>query len=204
MNCRFWPEISFCLDEIEKQKNLINKTSINLETLTSVREQINHLVEQLKISFEQELDTHFSSLLLFAIVAYIDEDVQRHILETGQGNWAPLQKDYYGAYNAGELFYETVDKILDDPKIPSIVLEVYYFVLKKGFQGKYRDSKTHIQKYLDILKDAIPVTTPKTINNSGKGDANQKKKIKKWHYYVGAGAATVCLFITLYVTTNMS
>ena len=203
MNCQFWPEISFCLNEVETERLRLTKSSMNLDTLTAAREKINYQVDQLRLSFEQALDKNFASLALFAIVAYIDEEVQRHVLETGQGNWAPLQKDFYGAYNAGELFYETIDKIIDDPQVPPIVPQLFYFILKKGFQGKYRDSKTHIEKYLDILKSKIPVTTPsKTMGSTVERHADIKRRFKKWHYYTGVGIATACLLITLYISSS--
>lgn len=204
MNCQFWPEISFCLDEVEKEKKTLRREDLNLDMMTAVRENINHRLEQLRLSFEHPLEKQFASLALFAIVAYIDEDIQRQLVETKKGNWAPLQKDFYGAYNAGELFYETIDKIIDDPQVPPIVLEVFYFILNKGFLGKYRDSKTHISKYLDLLKDKIPVVAPEQKGAQGSQEMETKKhRFKKWHYYACAGALSVCLLLVLYITSSL-
>ena len=203
-NYHLWPEISSCLNHIENEKRKLTKETVNLDTLTAVREGISQHVEQLQLSFEQELDKHFASLSIFAIVAYIDEKLQRHVLDLRQGNWAPLQKDFYGAYNAGELFYETIDKIIDDSQVPPIVPEVFYFILKKGFQGKYRDSKTQIAKYLEILKDKIPVA--KEVNETSGLEAPSsrfKKKIKTWHYYAGAGVAPLLILAALYIASSM-
>lgn len=203
MSYRFWPEISFCLSEMEKEKGRLTKASLNLDTLTAARERINQHLQQLQLSFEQELDKQYASLALFAIVAYIDEDIQRHLMDTGQGNWVPLQKDFYGAYNAGELFYETIDKILDNPQVPLIVPQIYYFILKKGFLGKYRDSKTHIIKYLDILKDKIPVIVPThQASHLDMHSSERARKLKPWHYYAGVGVATFCLLAALYIASN--
>ena len=126
---------------------------------------INHHIDQLRLSLEQSLDKLYASQILFAVVAFFDEEIQRHLSEKGQGNWVPLQKDLYGAYNAGNLYYETIDKVIDDPLVPEIVYKVFYFILKKGFLGKYRDSKTHINKYLEILKSKISVAPPTHVQN---------------------------------------
>jgi len=188
---------------MEKSKSTLTKSSINLDTLAAVREQINKNVKELQLFFEQDLDKNFSSLTLFAVVAYIDEIMQRHVLETGQGTWAPLQKDFYGAYNAGELFYETIDKVIDDEQVPPIVAQVFYFILKLGFHGKFRDSKTHIEKYIDILKAKIPVATPsKVVDHSNPHAAQAKAKIKKWHYYASASALAACFLLTLYIASS--
>lgn len=203
MNYQFWPEISFCLNEVEKEKLQLTKNTMNLDALTAARERINNQLERLRVSLEQSLDKSFASFILFAIVAYLDEDIQAYVLELGQGNWLPLQKDFYGAYNAGELFYETIDKLLDNPDTPPTVMMVFYFILKKGFQGKYRDSKTHITKYQDILKEKISVISPTQMEEHSVYNSSKKnKKLKKWHYYALAGTASVCLLLMLYITSS--
>lgn len=204
MNCQYWPEISFCLNEIEDEKFLLSKSIVNLDTMTNARENINRQLEQLKVSLEQSLDKNFASLALFAIVAYVDEEMHQEILNTKQANWNPLQKDFYGSYNAGELFYETIDKIIDDPQVPAIVLMVFYFILKKGFQGKYRDSKAHINKYIEILKDKIPVALPEQSEKTNPyANLNKNKKIKWWHYYVGALGFSTVLLAILYISSSL-
>jgi type IV/VI secretion system ImpK/VasF family protein len=204
MSCQFWPEISTCLNDVEKEKQALTKKAINLDVITSARENMNRHIEQLRLSLEQALDKQYASHILFALIAYFDEEIQRHLLEKGQGNWVPLQKDFYGAYNAGNLYYETIDKILEDSQAPEIVFRVFYFILKKGFQGKYRDSKTHINKYLEILKDKISVEAPIQQQKDLKPNAlNIKNKLKSWHYYAGAAAVSFALFMMLYVATSL-
>ncbi|MCB9092703.1 MAG: DotU family type IV/VI secretion system protein [Pseudobdellovibrionaceae bacterium] len=199
MSFRFWPEISFCLNEVEKEKKLLTNNTLTLDTLSDAREKIAHRLELLKLSFEQDLSNQYSSLALFAILAYIDEDIQRHLKDIGKGNWDPIQKDFYGAHSAGELFFETIDKILDDPQVPTIVLEIFYFILKRGFLGKYRDSKTHINKYLDLMKEKIPCSAPiQTLDPLDEAHRENKYTIKTWHYYAGAGLSTLLLILSLY------
>lgn len=204
MSSQFWPEISTCLNEVEKEKVALSKKNINLDVITTARDNINRIVDQLRVSLEQSLDKHYASQVLFAVVAYLDEQIQSYLLEKGQGNWVPLQKDFYGAYNAGSLFYDTIDKLVEDHQVPEIVFRIFYFILKKGFVGKYRDSKTHINKYLDILKDKISITLPKENGNSLKVNNYQtKKKIKPWHYYATACVAGFVVLIILYFTSNV-
>lgn len=203
MNYLFWPEISFCLEEVEKEK-LRLKQQLNNDKLAEIRDNINRHVEQLRISFEKSLDKQFASLALFPLIAYIDEDIQRHLAGSKQATWHPLQKDFYGAYNAGEVFYETIDKNIDDPQLPSIVPQMFYFLLKKGFLGKYRDSKIHIARYLEILKEKIPVHLPLQDKALPAPDtSSQKRKFKKWHYYAASAIGSISLFTVLYITSSI-
>jgi type IV/VI secretion system ImpK/VasF family protein len=204
MSCQFWPEISTCLSDVEKEKLLLTKKAINLDAITSARENMNRYIEQLRLSLEQVLDKLYASHILFALIAYFDEEIQHCLSEKGQGNWVPLQKDFYGAYNAGNLFYETIDKVIEDVQAPEIVFRVFYFILKKGFLGKYRDSKTHINKYLDILREKITIETPAQQTKDAKPyPLHMKNKLKRWHYYAGAGAASLALFVVLYLSTSL-
>ncbi len=205
MSCQFWPEISICLNEFEDEKYQLFKGALSLDAITKSRENLNHQLERLQLSLEQSLEKNHASLVLFALVAYIDEQMQAQILKQKQGNWVPLQKDFYGAYNAGDLFYETVDKLIDDPKTPPIVLKVFYFILKRGFLGRYSDSKTHINKYLDILKEKIPVTSTHINKEGTSGFSREKEKgrFKKWHYYAGVGCVSLLLIIVLYITSSL-
>ncbi len=204
MSCQFWPEISICLNEVEKEKDALTKKAINLDMITIARENINRYIEQLRLSLEQSLEKQHSSQILFALVAFVDEDIQRYLIEKGLGNWVPLQKDLYGAYNAGTLYYESIDKIIEDPSIPEIVHRVFYFILKKGFMGKYRDSKTHIKKYLEILKNRISVATPIYQHKEMHTNlANLRQKIKPWHYYLSGVVAALALLSILYTTSSM-
>lgn len=204
MTSQFWPEISTCLNEVDKEKVALSKKAINLDSLTSARDNINRILDQLRISLEQSLDKQYASQVLFAIVAYLDEQIHTHLLEKGVGNWVPLQKDFYGAYNAGNLFYDTIDKLVEDHQVPEVVYRVFYFILKKGFVGKYRDSKTHIAKYMEILKDKISVNANhESFKDTVINPLYMKKKIKPWHYYAGAGAVSLLLLGLLYFTSNL-
>lgn len=204
MSSQFWPEILLCLSEVEREKISLTKKAIDLDAITAARDNINRLVDQLRISFEQSLDKQHATQILFAVVAFLDEQIQSHLLEKGQGNWVPLQKDLYGAYNAGSLFYDTIDKIVEDPHVPEIVYCVFYFILKRGFLGKYRDSKTHIAKYLEILRDKISIEKPsQQPKDQNLHEWHMKKKIKPWHYYIGASAVSLLLLALLYLTSSM-
>lgn len=204
MNSQFWPEIFICLNEVEKEKLSLGKKSINLDSITESRNKINEIVDQLRLSLEQSLEKEYALQIMFAVVAYLDEQIQSYLLEKGQANWVPLQKDFYGAYNAGTLFYDTIDKLVEEPSVPEIVFSVFYFILRKGFLGKYRDSKVHINKYMDILKDKINIIAPKeNVNGIRNVTIMNKKRIQPWHYYAAAGTLSIVVMGILYLTSSL-
>lgn len=202
MNFRHWQDISFYLSEIDKEKNDFRRTHISPESLDATRKKISHILEQLKGELDQKINKDYVSLILFAIVAGVDEEMQSFDYNHLKIRWVPLQKDFYSAYTAGEVFFKSIDDILDNPNIPILVHEVFYYILKRGFQGKYRDSKTQLQKYLDLLKQKIPniPSPPKPVLTEE--IASSKQKLKPWYYYGLATLFSATLYFSLYFLSN--
>ena len=205
MNYQYWQEISFYLDELDKERALFESSPKNAENMDTARKAMSHHLEHLRISLEKRLDVHYTSLIIFAIIAALDERMQSLDFNSPKARWSPLQKDFYAAYTAGEVFFKSVDEILEDPKTPNIVYQVFYYMLKRGFQGKYQDSKTQIAKYIDILKDKIPVATPQVRSEEPIRDrAHKKSLLKAWHYYALSGTLVVALYFSLMLLSNLS
>ncbi|MCE2983460.1 MAG: DotU family type IV/VI secretion system protein [Parachlamydia sp.] len=185
MNYLYWQEISFFLNELDKERGVFEKSPMHTEDMDRSRDKMTNTLETLRSGLEQRMDKYQASLVLFPIVAALDEKMQAYDYNSNKIKWAPLQKDFFSSYNAGEIFFKSLDDILDDPNIPNIVFQVYYAMLKRGFQGKYKDSKTQIAKYLDMLKDKVPVFIPPKKKAAAQHTLETQKKswIKKWHCY---------------------
>lgn len=196
MNYQYWQEISSFLNDFENERKIFEKNATTPTIMETTRTKITSLIEVLKSSFEQRLDKFHATTMLFPIVAMIDEKMQGYEMSDSKIKWMPLQKDYYAAHNAGEIFYKSLDEMLDSPNIPNIIYQVYYSMLKMGFQGKYKDSKTHINKYLDLLKDKIPIMTSEENKKTAPDlmPKTTRSSLKKWHCYALALllAATTC------------
>ncbi|MBS0615335.1 MAG: DotU family type IV/VI secretion system protein [Verrucomicrobia bacterium] len=203
MNFQHWQDISFYLNEIDQERTLFGKASITPESMENCRKKIANTLEQIKVGLEQKLGKDYASLVLFALVAGVDEQMQAYDYNHLKVRWAPLQKDFYSAYTAGEVFFKTIDDILDNPAIPSLVYEVFYYVLKRGFQGKYRDSKTQLHKYIELLKDKIPVSTSHAKPVVHEQIEPAKTGFKAWHYYGFATLLFGVLYMALYVFSNL-
>lgn len=77
----------------------------------------------------------------FAVVAWLDETILRHTLESNRpvyDEWrrSPLQAALYGTSNAGQEFFDRLDRLNPGQKQ---LCEVYFLALSLGFRGKYYD-----------------------------------------------------------------
>jgi|SRR5579863_725753 len=77
----------------------------------------------------------------FAIVAWIDEMILHHSVESNRGlydEWrrSPLQVALFNTANAGEEFFERLARLTPAQKE---IYEVYYLALCLGFRGRYYD-----------------------------------------------------------------
>ena len=204
MSYLLWQDISFYLNEINQEKASFARSVISPELIETTKTHISNTLDQLKTTLEFKLGKEHAALILFAIVASIDEEMQGFNYSHLKVRWTPLQKDFYSAYTAGEVFFKTIDEILDNPSIPSMVLEVFYFILKSGFKGKYRDSKTQLLKYQDLLKQKIDCAT-QTAKPSLAEPAPYFKTEKrgKWRYYGLALSLLALSYISLFLFSNM-
>ena len=102
-----------------------------------VRRDIAALLEQQKAAAKRqgmlEQDYHDAC---FAVVAWADETILKHSTWKHHNQWNafPLQVEYYDTRNAGEEFFERLDKLRSEQKE---VREVYYLCLGLGFSGRY-------------------------------------------------------------------
>jgi type IV/VI secretion system ImpK/VasF family protein len=205
MSYQLWQDISFYLNEIDQQKTLFGRSLITPDSIDSIKSKISLSIEQLKNSLELKLGKDHTSTILFAIVASIDEEMQGFDYNHLKVRWAPLQKDFYAAYTSGEVFFKTIDELLDDPSIPSMISEVFYFVMKRGFKGKYRDSKSQLSKYIELLRQKIKVVSLQVADKRSDETTPylKKQRMGKWSYYGLATAILVFGYLGLSIFSNM-
>jgi type VI secretion system protein ImpK len=79
-------------------------------------------------------------LATFAIVAFLDSSVLS-VPSTVFRDWPkkPLQEELFGSFNAGEIFFTNIQRLLQQPDSPGLadLLEVYLLCLILGFEGRY-------------------------------------------------------------------
>lgn len=202
MNDQYWADISLCFQEIYNKKNSLYKSKVSDKTISEVRDTALMCLLQLKGSLSKSLETEFVYLVLFPIVSLLDEEMQCDSIKH-KVNWKILQKELYDTSNAGEQFYQILDDILDNQNTPSIIYEVFYFILKKGYKGKFIDCESRITRYLDFLREHIPNNIKESKSQSTTTvQINRNFSQKKWHYVAYFCAFTVSAYTFFYLLSN--
>jgi len=126
-----------------------------IEDLVNVRSELRTKLDFLKAALEEQYSERDTYLILFPIVAQIDELIQTNFLEAMQTSWPLLQKELFQIDNAGEVFYEILDDILLKPQTPLFIYEVYYFCLDYGFRGRYESNPVKLTDYIKKLQTKL-------------------------------------------------
>jgi len=120
-----WSEIYFYFNEFNQQKKQIENKKVSPEVLATIRNSLTTSMKHLRNNLKQSLDEQSVYLISFALTALMDEEVQRLLQRTpGNAEWIPLQKEIFNLTNAGEVFFESLDEILEASHYPTIVYEV--------------------------------------------------------------------------------
>lgn len=102
-----------------------------------VRRDIAALLEEQKAAAKRQgmLDRDYQDAC-FAVVAWADETILRHSTWKHHHEWSalPLQLEYFQTRNAGEEFFERLERVRPEQKE---VREAYYLCLGLGFSGRY-------------------------------------------------------------------
>jgi type IV/VI secretion system ImpK/VasF family protein len=102
-----------------------------------VRRDITALLEQEKAAARRRgiLDRDYQDAC-FAVVAWADETILKHSTWKHHHEWNafPLQLEYFQTRNAGEEFFERLERLRAEQKP---IREVYYLCLGLGFSGRY-------------------------------------------------------------------
>ncbi len=138
-------------DSVDRQDVIDNPEANILQVRETVRKQL----DLLRIDLAEYLTDQESYYVLFAIVIYIDENIQVNVLDKAELSWPLLQKELFDIDDGGNLFYDTLDHILKKPEVSLFVFEVYYFCLKHGFLGRYIDDPVKIADYKKVLEQKV-------------------------------------------------
>ena len=93
----------------------------------------------------------------FGVVAFIDETILASNWDR-KDEWmnTPLQLELYDRYDAGEVFFDHLDALLETPGRQAEVLEVYYLCLTLGFRGQYRiHQQERRRELIETTADAL-------------------------------------------------
>lgn len=200
-----WSEIYDYFKEVDQQKAKLESRKNLTDSLSTARNSLVISIKQVKNNLKQSLDELSVHHIIFALISLLDEEMKQLITSFNQqGEWVPLQKEFFDLTNAGEVFFDYLDEALENPQFSSIVFEVFYFVLKKGFRGKYQLSLIRISKYMDLLSEKIhQPALAKERKSAPQVFTLPKIRIKIWQYYAGSLLLIMCVYTILVIRTNL-
>jgi type VI secretion system protein ImpK len=89
-----------------------------------------------------------------------DEVVLRRLSQGEQPLWPLIQQRLFGQDSGGDHFFDLADARLAHADTPVIQLELLYFCLLAGFQGRHSDNAARLHEYKEQLKARIPQPLP--------------------------------------------
>lgn len=146
----------------------------NRQTVTSADSFRTQMMQALGIA-EQEARSHGRSpedlnQVKFALVAFLDESALG-CRNPAFADWhrLPVQAQLYGHHEAGEVFFQELQKTLNRSDSPETadLLEVYYLCLLLGFKGRYaaggdlRSIMASIQEKIRRVRGPSSVLSPR-------------------------------------------
>jgi type IV/VI secretion system ImpK/VasF family protein len=168
----------------------------SINDIVRIRAELRTQLDFLKAALSEQYSERDTYLILFAIVAQIDELIQTNFLRAMNISWPLLQKELFQIDNAGEVFYEILDDILPRPQTHAFIYEVYYFCLRFWFRGRYESNPAKISEYIKKLQarlkqDELAVAAV---------EPEEMGKIKQfgspyWNYLIVAGMLVIAYLI---------
>jgi len=190
------PQKKTSRDENEPQKEY------SIENIIELRAELRNQLDFLKVALldmHNERDTY---IMLFPIVAQIDEIIQNNILSSVDVSWPLLQKELFQIENAGEVFYEILEDILNKPQTPTAIYEVYYFCLRYGFRGRHENNPAKIVDYISRLREKLEVHGEKDIPLETESTGQVKKITRPYWYYLIAAGVFILAFLMLFLVAE--
>jgi len=170
----------------------------SIDDIVHIRAELRNQLDFLQSTLAEQYSERDTYMILFAIVAQIDELIQTNLLRTMNTSWPVLQKELFQIENAGEVFYEILDDILAKPQTHTFVYEVYFFCIRYGFRGRYESNPVKITEYLKKLQAKLKqdeIYAPPA-------EADEMVKLKQfsspyWYYLITAGVLVFAYFFFL-------
>ncbi len=147
----------------------------------------------------------------FALVAFIDETILSSDWPHKE-EWAstPLQLEFFDQYDAGEVFFDRLDQLRENPRASAEALEIYYLCMALGFKGQYQiHGQEHLREIIEGTYEdlrQLPGMQGKALapHGSPRGQVTEEVKSKLPTWVIAATAALIGLLIYAGMTVYIS
>lgn len=168
---------------------------LDRQRLTHLRVETRKLLVAVRSRLAETMTERECYLALFPIVVCIDELVQTRYAGVDQSSWPLLQGEFFKVDQGGELFYASVDDILDAGGHSTLIYEIFYFCLALGFKGKLLGDEDRIASYMKRLAAQLPAATFGAEAPSTLVSGAVKPVISPWWFYLGAALIVAAFYL---------
>lgn len=180
----------------------------------AVRKQIYDLLDQCEeAAKEAGVPAEDIEHAKFAVVAFIDETILSSDWQ-GTDEWmkTPIQLELYDQFDAGEVFFDRLQELQEDPEFNAGVMEVYYLCMTLGFKGKYQlQQQEKLREIIDstaeILAEVPETRTEEMAPHAQPQDQTEteiRSKVPTWVIAAGTALLGVLLYggMHLYISAS--
>jgi type IV/VI secretion system ImpK/VasF family protein len=179
----------------------VREVLVDREHLLRLRNEVRRELMSLRAELGQMLTERECYLALFPVVVCLDELVQTRYSSSDQTSWSMLQKEFFNVDQGGELFYATLDDVLDSGPRSSIIIEIFYFCLSVGFRGKYSGDEDKVASYMRKLRskfeEAAAHAAPEAEETPAAAGIIRPMRTHVWWYYVASAIAVLLVYFAL-------
>ena len=169
------------------------------DELGRLRVDLRKRLAQLRTDLGATLTEREVYLALFPLVVLIDELVQTTLVDVGRTSWQPLQKEFFDTDKGGDLFYSSLEDLLEVSQASAFVYQLYGFALSLGFRGKYVEDQDRVAQYQRRLANKLAVAAPAQVPPAPAAEDPGRvvsPRSVAWYYAIAVGV--VLLFYILF------
>jgi type VI secretion system protein ImpK len=175
---------------------------IGMEAMRQLEQRFLEALNGLRKALASDLSAEQVEEALQPYVFLLDELVLRRLCQAEQPLWPLLQQRLFGQDSGGDLFFDLAEARLNHADTPTLLLELFYFCLQAGFEGRHADNAAKLHEYRERLKARIP--RPLAPDAPSTSHAAELMPIYEFpvRYYLVATLVVVLLPVALWWLSN--
>jgi type IV/VI secretion system ImpK/VasF family protein len=184
-------------EDIQRRAEAVSYTA---DDVVHIRAELRTQLDFLRAALAEHYSERDTYIILFAVVAQIDELIQAIFLRTMNISWPLLQKELFQIDNAGDVFFDILDDIMLKPQTYTFIYEVYYFCLRYGFRGRYENNPVKLTEYKKKLQAKLTQDEP----SFAPAETEETGKIRQfgapyWNYLIMAGVLVAAYLLFMFL-----
>jgi type VI secretion system protein ImpK len=177
-------------------------TRVGMEAMLHLQQRFLGALNSLREALASDHSSEQVEEVLQPYVFLQDELVLRRLSQAEQPLWPLIQQRLFGQDSGGDHFFDVAEARLNQADTPVILLEMLYFCLLAGFQGRHSDNAAKLHEFKERLKARIPRPLPPGA--AGAAPPVEPMPIYEFplRYYLATGLVVALLPVVLWWLSN--